>query len=61
MISVRFQGKSFNITVIQAYDTTTNAKEAKAEQLYDEEDIFFGVLEGLVGLHRTVQLPLLQH
>ena len=29
--------------------------------LYDEEDIFFGVLEGLVGLHRTVQLPLLQH
>ena len=36
MISVRFQGKSFNITVIQAYDTTTNAKEAKAEQLYDD-------------------------
>ena len=36
MISVRFQGKPFNITLIQAYDTTTNAKEAKAEQLYDD-------------------------
>ena len=36
MISVCFQGKPFNITVIQAYDTTTNAKEAKAEQLYDD-------------------------
>ena len=29
--------------------------------LSDEEDIFFGVLEGLVGLHGTVQLQLLQH
>ena len=30
---------------------------------YDEKDIFFGVLvlEGLVGLHRTVQIQLLQH
>ena len=30
---------------------------------YNEKDIFFGVLvlEGLVGLHRTVQLQLLQH
>jgi len=30
---------------------------------YDEKDIFWGVLvlEGLVGLHRTVQLQLLQH
>ena len=27
MISVRFQGKPFNITVIQVYVTTTNAKE----------------------------------
>ena len=36
MISVHFQGKPFNITVIQAYDTTTNAKEGKAEQLYDD-------------------------
>ena len=35
MISVRFQGKPFNITVIQAYAPTTNAKEADVEQLYE--------------------------
>ena len=29
MISVRFQGKPFNITVIQVYALTTNAKEAE--------------------------------
>ena len=32
MISVRFQGKPFNITVIQAYAPTTNAEEAEVEQ-----------------------------
>ena len=31
MISVRFQGKPFNITVIQAYAPTTNAKEGELE------------------------------
>ena len=31
MISVRFQGKPLNITVIQAYAPTSNAKEAKTE------------------------------
>ena len=31
MISVRFQGKPFNITVIQAYAPTSNAKEAEVE------------------------------
>ena len=31
MISVRFQGKPSNITVIQAYAPTSNAEEAKAE------------------------------
>ena len=34
MISVRFQGKPFNITVIQAYAPTSNAEEAEAEQFY---------------------------
>ena len=34
MISVHFQGKPFNITVIQVYAPTTNAKEAKIEQFY---------------------------
>ena len=31
MISVRFQGKPFNITVIQVYATNSNAEEAEAE------------------------------
>ena len=36
MISVRFQGKSFNITVIQVYAPTSNAEEAKAEWFYED-------------------------
>ena len=35
MISVRFQGKPFNITVIQVYTPTTNAQEAKVETFYE--------------------------
>ena len=36
MISVRFQGKEFNTTVIQAYAPTTNIKEAETEQFYED-------------------------
>ena len=36
MTSVRFQGKPFNITVIQAYAPTSNAEEADAEQFYED-------------------------
>ena len=36
MISVRFQGKPFNIIVIQVYTPTTNAEEAEFEWFYDE-------------------------
>ena len=36
MISVRFQGKPFNITVIQAYAPTSNAKEAEVEYFYED-------------------------
>ena len=36
MISVHFQGKPFNITVIQVYAPTTNAEEAEIEWLYDD-------------------------
>ena len=36
MISVRFQGKPFNITVIQVYAPTSNAKEAEVERVYDD-------------------------
>ena len=36
MISVRFQGKPFNITVIQVYAPTGNAEEAEVEWLYED-------------------------
>ena len=36
MISVYFQGKAFNITVIKVYAPTTNAKEAEVERLYKD-------------------------
>ena len=36
MISVHFQGKPFNITVIQVYAPTTNAKEAEVEWFYED-------------------------
>ena len=51
MISVCFQGKPFNITVIQVYAPTSNAEEAEVERLYEDQqellelipqkDIFF--------------------
>ena len=36
MISVRFQGKSFNIMVIQVYALTSNAEEAEVEWFYED-------------------------
>ena len=36
MISVRFQGKPFNITVTQVYAPTSNAEEAEVEQFYED-------------------------
>ena len=36
MISVRLQGKPFNITVIQVYSPINNAEEAEVEQLYED-------------------------
>ena len=36
MISVRFQGKPFNIIVIQVYAQTSNAEEAEVEQFYED-------------------------
>ena len=43
MVSVCFQGKPFNITLIQVYAPTTNAKEAKVEWFYEN-------LQDLLGL-----------
>ena len=40
MILVHFQGKTFNITVIQVYVPSTNAKEAEVDQFYEDlEDL----------------------
>ena len=36
MISIRFQGKPFNITVIQVYAPTSNAEEAEVEWFYED-------------------------
>ena len=36
LCSVHFQGKPFNITVIQAYAPTTNAEEAEVVQFYED-------------------------
>ena len=51
MISVRFQGKPFNITVIQVYAPTDNSEEAEVERFYEDlqdlleltpqKDVFF--------------------
>ena len=43
MTSVRFQGKPFNITVIQVYALNSNAEEAEVEQFYED-------LQDLLGL-----------
>ena len=36
MISVRFQGKPFNTTVIQVYAPTSNTEEAEVERFYED-------------------------
>ena len=65
MISVRLQGKPFNITVIQVYAPTSNAEEAKGEQFYEDlqdlveitpkKDVLFiiGDLNAKVGSQET--------
>ena len=45
MISVRFQGKPFSITVIQVYSPTSNTEEAKVEQFYQFYDYPQDLLE----------------
>ena len=40
MVSVRFQGKPFNITAIQVYAPTSNAEEAEAEWFYEDLKTF---------------------
>ena len=55
MISVRFQGKPFNITVVQIYAPTSNTEEAEVEWFYEDlqdlleltikKDVFFIIRE----------------
>ena len=52
MISIRFQGNPFTITVIQVYAPTTNGKEAEVEWFY--EDLV--VLQDLVELTSKIKL-----
>ena len=40
IISVHFQGKPFNITVIQVYAKTINDEEAEVEQFYEDTQTF---------------------
>ena len=51
MISVHFEGKPFNITVIQVYAPTTNAKEVEVEWFYED-------LQDLLELIPTKRCPL---
>ena len=63
MISVRLQGKPFNITIIQVYTPTSNAEEAEVEQFYEDlqdlleltprKDVLFIIGDCL--LHTTVK------
>ena len=36
MVSVRFQGKPFNVTVIQVYAPTSNAEESEVERFFED-------------------------
>ena len=65
MILVHFQGKAFNITVIQVYALTSNTEEAEIEQFYEDlqdlleltpkKDVLFiiGAWNAKVGSQKT--------
>ena len=69
MISVCFQGKPFNITVIQVYAPTSNAEEAEVERFYEDlqdrleltpkKDVLFitGDWNAKVGRQETSGVP----
>ena len=51
MISVHFQGKTFNITVIQAYAPTSNAEETKVEGFYEDLQDLLELTPKKMSLH----------
>ena len=50
MISVHFQGKQFNITVIQVYAPTSNAEEAEVEWFYEDLQDLYDDLQEILEL-----------
>ena len=66
MISVHFQGKPFNITVIQVYAPTSNVEEAEVERFYEDlqdflelrppKDVFF-IIRDWNAKVRSQELP----
>ena len=56
MISVHFQGKPFNITVIQVYAPTSNAEEAEVELFYaDLQDLLANIQKRCPFHHRVLE------
>ena len=51
MISVHFQGKPFNITVIQVYTPTSNTEEAEVEQLHEDLQDFLELNPKICPFH----------
>ena len=45
MISLRFQGKPFNITIIESYAPNSNAEEAEVEWFYENLQDLLGISE----------------
>ena len=54
VISGRFQGKPFNITVIQAYAPTTNAEEAEVKQFYEDLEDLLELIPKRCPFHHSV-------
>ena len=67
IISVRFQGKPFNIAIIQVYAPTSNAEEAEVEQFYEDlpdlleltpkKDVLFIIWNAKVGTFQKLEFP----
>ena len=55
MFSVDFQSKSFNITVIQVYNPTPNAKETEVEQFYEDQQDFIEQYQKSLFYHRGLE------
>ena len=61
MISVRFQGKQFNITVIQLYSPTSNAEKAEVERFYEDlQDLLELTPKLMIGSCNKVSVPFTQ-